>query len=51
VEQVQTFSNYTKLPEGYVFPYAQTGFGPGEVSFTKIEVNKLVDETLFKPGK
>lgn len=51
LEQVQTFSNYTKLPEGYVFPFAQTGFGPGEISFSKIEVNKSVDEALFKPSK
>jgi hypothetical protein len=51
IEQTQTFSNYTKLAEGYVFPFAQTGFGPGEISFSKIEVNKPVDESLFKPSK
>lgn len=47
-EQVQTFSNYQKTPEGLVFAYDMTGFGPGEISFSKIEVNKPIDETKFK---
>ena len=47
-EQVQTFSNYQKTPEGFVFPMAMTGFGPGEVSFSKIEINAPIDDSKFK---
>ena len=50
VEQTQTFSNFKKLDEGYVFPFTMTGFGPGEITFTKIEVNKPIDESIFKPS-
>jgi outer membrane lipoprotein-sorting protein len=49
VVQSQTFSNYKKLDSGYIFPFSASGFGPGEVTFTKIEVNKSLDPTLFKP--
>jgi hypothetical protein len=48
IEQTQTFSNYKKLDSGYVFPFAMTGFGPGEIVFSKIEANVPVDEKLFK---
>lgn len=50
-EQVQTFSNFQKTPEGVVFAFDQTGFGPGEISFTKIEINKPIDETKYKTSK
>ncbi len=50
VEQTQTYSNFKKLDEGFTFPFAMTGFGPGELVITKIEVNKPVDENLFKPS-
>lgn len=50
-DQVQTFSNFQKTPEGLVFAFDQTGFGPGEISFTKIEVNKPIEETKFKTSK
>ncbi|HWK06989.1 MAG TPA: hypothetical protein VNS58_25315 [Puia sp.] len=49
VVQSQTFSNYKKLDSGYIFPFSASGFGPGEVTFTKIEVNKSLDPALFKP--
>lgn len=50
-DQVQTFSNFQKTPEGLVFAFDQTGFGPGEISFTKIEVNKPVEEAKYKASK
>jgi hypothetical protein len=48
VEQSQTFSNYKKLDSGYVFPFSMTGFGPGELTITKIQINAPVDEKIFK---
>jgi hypothetical protein len=51
IEQVQTFSNFTKTPEGYIFPMSMTGFGPGDITFTKVEINQAIDEALFKPAK
>ena len=51
VEETQTFSNFTKLDSGYVFPMAMTGFGPGELKISKMELNVPVDEKIFKVGK
>lgn len=48
VEQTQTFSNYKKLDAGYVFPFSMTGFGPGELIITKVQVNPPIDEKIFK---
>jgi outer membrane lipoprotein-sorting protein len=42
------FSNYKKLPEGIVIPMSIT-LPFGELTLTKVEVNKPVDEKLFKP--
>lgn len=50
-DQVQTFSNFQKTPEGIVFAFDQTGFGPGEISYKKIEINKPVDEAKYKSSK
>ena len=50
VIQTQTFSNYKKLDNGYVFPFSASGFGPGELTFSKIEVNVPVDNSIFKPS-
>jgi outer membrane lipoprotein-sorting protein len=47
-EQTQTFSNYKKLDSGYVFAFSMTGFGPGELTVSKIQVNVPVDEKVFK---
>jgi len=47
VEQTQTFSNFKKLDSGYVFPFFMTGFGPGELTVSKVEVNVPVDEKIF----
>ncbi len=42
-----TYSDFRKTPEGFVFPYSQvTPNGP--LSFSSIEVNKPVDESIFK---
>jgi hypothetical protein len=50
VVQTQTFSNYKKGDNGYTFPYSATGFGPGEITFTKIEVNAPVADSVFRPS-
>src|SRR5664279_54122 len=49
-EQTQTYSNFKKMDNGYVFPFSRTGFGPGELEITKIEVNIPVDESIFSPS-
>ncbi len=47
VEQVTSYSNYRKTPEGYVFPYSSVINNPmvGEINATvkKIEVNTALD--------
>ena len=46
------YSNYQKTPEGYVFAYALTmGNSGNNMNYEKIEVNKPVDEKLYKPSK
>ncbi len=43
------FSDFKKTEEGYVFPHSIGGaFGQGDMTVTKIEVNKPVDEKIFK---
>ncbi len=50
-EVVATFSNYKKTDDGFVFPYTIGGaFGQGDLTVTKIEVNKPIDEKIFKVG-
>lgn len=50
-EQTQMFSNYTKLDNGYVFPFSMSGGGlPGELKITKVDVNPKIDESIFKPS-
>ena len=48
-EVVNTYADFKKTPEGYVFPFSQTG-PSGTISFTKIEINKPVDEKIFTPN-
>ena len=43
------FSNYQKTEAGYVFPFTVSMGGPGSMTYEKIEVNKPVDEKLYKP--
>lgn len=49
-----TFSNYQKLPEGIVVPMALVvPLGPGmnaDFSIAKVEINKPIDESVFKPA-
>ena len=41
--------NYTKFPEGIVFPMSlETGGVP--LTIKTVEINKPVDESIFKPG-
>ena len=44
-----TYSDFKKQPEGIVFPMTM-GTSQGEVKFKTIEVNKTIDETIFKPA-
>ncbi|WP_295127912.1 hypothetical protein [uncultured Chitinophaga sp.] len=46
-----SFSDYKKTPEGYIFPHTTEQSVGGQSSgatFTKIEVNKPIDEAIFK---
>jgi outer membrane lipoprotein-sorting protein len=49
-EETATFSNFKKLDSGYSFPFSLTGFGPGELKVTKIDVNPVVDPSSFIPS-
>lgn len=44
------YSNYQKLPEGIVIPMSLT-LPFGELKISKVEVNKTVDESIFKPAQ
>ena len=44
------YSNYQKSADGFVFPYTVSfGFG-SSMNYEKIEVNKPIDEKLYKPN-
>src|SRR5215207_1854142 len=44
------YSDYKKTPEGYVFAYTVSmGNSGNNMNYEKIEVNKPVDEKLYKP--
>ena len=45
-----SLSNYQKLPEGIMVPFS-INLPFGEWVVTKVELNKPVDENIFKPGK
>ncbi len=50
MEQTVNYSNYQKLPEGIVFPMTiESGNGP--VALKSVEINKPVDESIFKPSE
>lgn len=43
------YSNFQKTPEGYVFPHSISGaFGQGNITLLKVDINKPVDEKIFK---
>jgi len=45
------YSNYQKTPDGYVFPFTVTFGQGGSMNYEKIEVNKPIDASLYKPNK
>ena len=49
-EVTNDFSNYQKLPEGIVVPMT-IGLPFGDLTISKVEVNKSLDENFFKPVK
>ena len=49
-EVTTNFSNYQKLPEGILVAMS-ISLPFGELNVTKVEVNKPVDEEIFKPSK
>lgn len=50
MEQTANLSNYQKLPEGIMMPLS-IGLPYGEMTISKVEINKPVDESIFKPAK
>ena len=48
VEQTAIFSNYQKLPEGIVIPFTMEGMGPAPIVISKVEVNPVIDDAIFK---
>jgi lipopolysaccharide export system protein LptA len=55
MEVATTYSNFQKLPEGIIVPMSSNlPIGPGmnvDMTITKVEVNKTIDEAIFKPSK
>jgi hypothetical protein len=50
MEQTSNYSNYQKLPEGILFPMTvESGNGPFAIK--SVEINKPVDESIFKPSE
>jgi len=50
VDVTTNLSNYQKLPEGIMMPLS-IGLPFGEMKITKVEINKPIDENVFKPSK
>jgi len=45
------FSNFQKQPEGIVIPMTVTSpMGQGDINFKSVEINKTIDDSIFKPG-
>ena len=49
IETTTNFSNYQKTPEGLLVPMSIT-LPFGELIISKVEVNKKIDEGIFKPS-
>jgi hypothetical protein len=49
-EQISNYGNFQKLPEGIVFPMS-IDEGEGPMAVKSVEVNKPVDDNLFKPAE
>ena len=50
VDVTTNLSNYQKLPEGIMVPLS-IGLPFGEMIISKVEINKPIDENIFKPSK
>jgi hypothetical protein len=50
VDVTTNVSNYQKLPEGIMVPLS-IGLPSGEMVISKVEINKPIDENIFKPSK
>lgn len=48
-EMAVTYSDFKKQPEGIVVPM-KVSQAQGDVTFKSVEINKPVDEKIFKPG-
>jgi hypothetical protein len=48
VEVTSNYGNFQKLPEGIVYPMNVDG-GNGPVALKTVEINKPIDESIFKP--
>jgi outer membrane lipoprotein-sorting protein len=44
------YSDYRKTDDGYVFPWGIANSAQGDLVVTKLEINKPVEATLFKPA-
>jgi hypothetical protein len=51
IESSTLYSNYTRLPEGVIFPMAVGSSWGGETIFTKIEINPKLEDAVFKLPK
>ena len=49
-EQISTFGNYQKLPEGIVYAMSVDD-GGGPVAYKSVEINKPVPDSFFKPAE
>jgi hypothetical protein len=49
VEQITSFSNYKKLPEGVLVPMTMGSSMGGDMTFKTVEINPAIDESIFKP--
>lgn len=50
MEVTKNISDYKKLPEGIVVAMKEDAGESGATTFTKIEVNTIKDESIFKPA-
>ena len=50
VDVTTNLNNYQKLPEGIMVPLS-IGLPSGEMVISKVEINKPIDENIFKPSK
>jgi hypothetical protein len=49
-ESITTMGNFQKLPEGVVFPMSiESGGAP--ITLKTVEINKSIDESIFKPSE